>query len=169
MTGASYFDLFGLPPGFDVDEAALHAAYLALQRRFHPDRYAGKPASERQLATQTAVRINDGYHTLREPARRAQYLLQLQGIRVNAGQDSVTPAAETLMEVMELQEQLAEHAPSGLAAFAQAVQARLDVCLAQLGAHFAGAEYGLAAQATLRLQYLNKLSEDIRVKRHAVS
>ena len=35
----NHFDLFGLPATFDVDLAALDAAYREVQGRVHPDRF----------------------------------------------------------------------------------------------------------------------------------
>ena len=73
----SYFELFGLPLGFRVDGVRLAEGCRALQGAFHPDRYVHATDQERRLSLQAATRINEAYQTLRDPVRRARYLLDL--------------------------------------------------------------------------------------------
>ena len=40
-----YFELFGLPEHFELDDAALEARYRTLAAQFHPDRSAAASAS----------------------------------------------------------------------------------------------------------------------------
>ncbi len=100
----TYFTLSSISPAFDLDLQALEAAYFTAQRQYHPDRFAGKPAAERQQAMQRSADINQAYETLKNPLKRAQYLLHLQGITVGTEQDSVKPSQELLMETMEWRE-----------------------------------------------------------------
>ena len=69
--------MLGMTPSFDVDPADLERRYFERQRRFHPDRFAGKPERERQYSMQHAANLNDAYRTLGDPARRAEHLLAL--------------------------------------------------------------------------------------------
>ena len=48
--------------------------------------------------------INAAYETLKNPLKRAQYLLFLQGIIVGTDKDSIKPSPDLLMEIMELRE-----------------------------------------------------------------
>ena len=52
-----YFTLFGLPPQYAIDLAALTARYHELQRTAHPDRFAGAADQERRLSAQYAAWI----------------------------------------------------------------------------------------------------------------
>ena len=105
--GKNFFELFGLPTRFDVDATDLASRYRELQRRFHPDRFAAAPESERRLSMQMTAQINGAYQTLRDPVARARYLLGLQGIDTNEETDTrMDPAF--LMEQMEWRENLDE-------------------------------------------------------------
>ncbi len=100
------FDIFGLPCQFELDGAALSAAYLKLQNQTHPDRFANGSAQEKRLAVQWATRINEGYKRLQNPVERAIYWCELQGENPR-GQQSNLPQA-LLMQQMEWREQLEE-------------------------------------------------------------
>jgi len=103
----NYFDLFGLPAGFLVDTAALASRYREVQKVVHPDRYANASDSEQRQALQQATRVNEGYETLRDPLKRAIYLLELNGIDTSQ-ETATTRDAAFLMQQMELREALAE-------------------------------------------------------------
>ena len=79
MSG-SYFELLGLPERFDLARPAIEAAYLDRTREVHPDRFATAAASERVAALQRSMQLNDAYQTLRQPVRRAEYLLNRHGV-----------------------------------------------------------------------------------------
>ena len=102
----SHFELFGLAPSFEIDEVRLAEVYRQLQRTVHPDRYAGASDQERRLSVQRAAQVNEAYQTLKDPYRRARYLLALYGIDVQEESNTIMDA-EFLMEQMELRESLA--------------------------------------------------------------
>ena len=102
----NYFELFGLPVGFIVDNDSLAEHYRELQRVIHPDRYANASEQERRLSIQGAARINEAFQTLKDPIARAGYLLSLHGIDIDA-QHETTQDMAFLMEQMELREELA--------------------------------------------------------------
>lgn len=77
-----FFDLFGLPRAFDVGDD-LDQRYLSLQSATHPDRHANAGDAARRLALQWATRLNEAYGTLRDPLRRARYLLELRGTSID--------------------------------------------------------------------------------------
>ena len=128
--GKNYFELFGLPVTFEVDNTDLAARYRDLQRRFHPDRYASAPDQERRLSMQMTALINEAYHTLRDPVARGRYLLGVQGITTDEETDTVMDPV-FLMEQMELRESMEEacDAPdraARLGQLAQQVERRQD-------------------------------------------
>jgi molecular chaperone HscB len=102
----NYFELFGLPLGYDLDPEALASRYRELQRVVHPDRYANASEQERRLSLQAASHINEAFETLKDPIARGAYLLALHGIDLQAQQETTQDAA-FLMEQMELREELA--------------------------------------------------------------
>ena len=95
-----YFALFGLPRRYRFDGAQLDAAYRELQRGVHPDRHAAAGETERRLALQSSARVNEAYRALKDPVRRAQYLLSLQGI-------DALDETDTALQPDFLQQQLA--------------------------------------------------------------
>ena len=61
----NHFDLFHLPVSFQMDSAALDAAYRDVQREVHPDKFTTASDAEKRLAAQWATRANEAYQTLK--------------------------------------------------------------------------------------------------------
>src|SRR5689334_12410104 len=76
------FEVFGIPPRFEVDLAALELRHRDLSKALHPDRYAGAPAAERRLALNRAIEVNEAWRVLREPVKRAEALFARAGVPV---------------------------------------------------------------------------------------
>ena len=76
----SYFELFGLNLGFDINLKQLHSEQQRLQAIFHPDRFVNASEQEKRLSVQQASWVNEGYETLSIPVKRARYMLQLSGL-----------------------------------------------------------------------------------------
>ena len=102
----NFFELFGLPPVFEVEIDRLAERYRALQQALHPDRFAAAGARERRLSMQASTQINAAYQTLKEPVARARYLLHLH-TGEQANENETTKDMGFLMEQMELREALA--------------------------------------------------------------
>jgi molecular chaperone HscB len=140
---AHHFQLFGLPLGYALDPELLQRRYRELQRTVHPDRFANQGSAERLLAVREAARINEAYQTLRDPVRRARYLLELQGGHWQEAQTLSDTAF--LLEQMELREVLEAAIATGAAeslerlcrevtALEQAQEQRLAAAFADLAA-----------------------------------
>jgi molecular chaperone HscB len=105
----SHFDLFHLPARFTLDLEALEHAYRTVQAQVHPDRFAAAGEAQKRIAMQWATRANEAYQTLRDPLKRATYLLSLRGIDVGASENtSMEPAF--LMQQMEWRERVEDAA-----------------------------------------------------------
>jgi len=160
----THFSLFGLPEHFEVDDDALNAAYRTVQSQAHPDRYAHAGDAERRVAMQWATRANEAYQTLRDPLKRATYLLHLKGIDVQAENNTAMPPA-FLMQQMEWRESLGD-------AKAERDIDALDTLLAMLRkekrmryAALAGLLNGdgnsaAAADAVRQLMFIEKIERD---------
>ncbi len=118
---ADYFSFFGLPRKLDLNEAALQRSFYELSRELHPDVYARASGQEQEWSTEKTSQLNDAYRTLKDPIRRTEYLLKLEGVQLEEQSKAATEAArvsgaekkqavppELLEEVFELNMQLEE-------------------------------------------------------------
>lgn len=163
----NYFELFELPVSFRLDLEDLAGRYRTLQRSSHPDRFAAAGDRDRRLAVQQAARINEAYQALRDPRRRARYLLELHGVALDDERDTTQDPA-FLMEQMELREQLAElgSRPDPLAAIGELlglIETRKRALLEGMDALFEspGPEaLGEAKTRVHRLRFFERLHEE---------
>ena len=93
---------------FDVDLNHLSQSYQTLQKAVHPDRFAHASSQEQLLAVQKSAEINDAYQTLKQPLKRAEYILTLRGVEMPNEQQSFSDTHSFLMQQMELREMLGE-------------------------------------------------------------
>src|SRR5437762_13280465 len=103
----NYFALFGLPERYRFDQEELDAAYRSLQRVVHPDRYAAAGDAERRVALESSARVNEAYRVLKDPVRRAPYLLSLRWVDALAGTYTALPA-EVLQHELERREAVSD-------------------------------------------------------------
>jgi molecular chaperone HscB len=114
--GGNYFSVFNMEPKLDIDLAALEQEFHRLSRRLHPDRFARAQENEKRWSLADTALLNDAYRTLKDPLRRTEYLLKLEGAEI--GEDSATERrdrkdpsrvpADLLEEVFDLNMQLEE-------------------------------------------------------------
>src|SRR5260370_34203293 len=75
-----YFTFFGLPRKLNVDLAALEKDFYLLSRKLHPDAVVqGSPMVQERSLQQSSL-LNDAYRTLKDPVRRTEYLLRVEGV-----------------------------------------------------------------------------------------
>lgn len=101
------FELFGLPRRHALDRTELDARWKALQAAAHPDRHAAAGDAAQRVAMQWAVRVNEAHARLKDPLKRAAYLCELHGARIEAENNTAMPAA-FLMHQMQWREALDE-------------------------------------------------------------
>ncbi len=77
--GTDRLAVLGLPRRFEVDLGAAETAYKELSRQLHPDRFAKADPRARKAALARTVQLNDAWRTVKDPLRRADYLLELAG------------------------------------------------------------------------------------------
>lgn len=99
-----YFACMGLPRLLNIDTDALEAKFYELSRTFHPDFYQNKTSTEQAISLGNAALLNTAYRTLKDPVRRAEYLLQLEA--GSAKDIRTSPPADLFEEILELQEDL---------------------------------------------------------------
>jgi molecular chaperone HscB len=106
---SDYFEVFGVGRKLVLDDAALQKKFYELSRQYHPDRFAGKSTGEQTFALDFTALLNDGYRVLRDPVKRTEYLLKLEGFDIGEQRSKDVPP-ELLEEVFELNMML-ESAP----------------------------------------------------------
>ena len=79
---ADYFRVLGLARAFAFDAAGAEQRYKELTKVLHPDRYARADARARRASLERSVQLNEAWQALKDPVRRAEYLLSLHGIDV---------------------------------------------------------------------------------------
>jgi molecular chaperone HscB len=107
MPSHDYFTLFGLDQKLRIDSADLQKRFYQLSRQWHPDRFSRKPAAEQMVALETTSLLNDGYRTLKDPVKRAEYVLTVAGFPIGEQRGKDVPP-ELLEEVFELNMMLEE-------------------------------------------------------------
>lgn len=159
-----FFALFGLPAQYGVDDAALDAAYRTVQSQAHPDRFAKAGDAERRVAMQWAAHANEAYRTLRQPLRRATYLLKLRGVDVQAENNTaMTPAF--LMQQMEWREALdearADKDVNALESLESEVGAERREELERIAADLDAGRFDEAGKGVRQLMFLEKFADEI--------
>jgi molecular chaperone HscB len=163
----SYFELFHLPAQFALDADALDTAYRAVQSQVHPDRFAAAGDAQKRIAMQWATRANEAYQTLRDPLKRAIYLLSLRGVDVGAENNTAMEPA-FLMQQMEWREAIEDAAGAKnvpaldalLAELRDEKRARFDKLAALLDS---GSDQG-AAEAVRQLMFIERVAAEVAVQ-----
>jgi len=90
------FAALGVPRKFSIDVGVAEANFKRLSRQVHPDRFATADPRARKAALSRTVQLNEAWRTLKDPMRRAEYLLELAGFGLK-GDDRkrATPDAAT--------------------------------------------------------------------------
>lgn len=97
----NYFDFFGLDRKLVVDESTLQKRFYELSKQWHPDRFSRASPEEQNRALEATSTLNDGYRTLKDPVKRAEYLLSEEGFPIGEQRSKNVPP-ELLEEVFEL-------------------------------------------------------------------
>lgn len=130
-----YFSFFGLPRRLNLDADDLERRFRDLSRKLHPDYYYNAAPAERLASLERSSYLNDAYRALKNPVRRAEHLLAIEGLpaaRSEQGGARVPPALleevfalnEELDEIRELRESGAD--PSALRARLEAARAPIE-------------------------------------------
>jgi molecular chaperone HscB len=160
----NHFELFGLSPSVDLDVPALEAKYRELSLQHHPDRVS---ADHRLDAVQKTASLNEAVKVLRDPVRRAFYLLRLLGIDLERedGPARQSMPMDFLENILEQREQLeiakaAKNMPKvrGLAA---EIGQRSDEALAVGQEALRTGDVGAATAAMAKVRYYGRFLEEV--------
>jgi molecular chaperone HscB len=161
--------VLGVDRRYDLDLAELERRYKDLSRQLHPDRFAKADPRARRASLGRTVQLNEAWRTLKDPVRRAEYLLGLAGVKVGAG--DAPPAL--LMETLELREELGEARMAGDdakvrrmgAAMRERVARAMSAIAGGLSDGTQGKDDGLvrAERALVELRYFQRFLDEVAV------
>jgi molecular chaperone HscB len=120
---AGYFAFFGIEERLALDITDLQKRFYDLSRKLHPDRYGRKSSTERELSEEATSILNDAWRTLRDPVKRAGYVLAQHGMDIGEQRSKNVPP-ELLEEVFELNMALEEMREGDQSARPQLEEAR---------------------------------------------
>ncbi len=159
----NYFELFGLSEAFDIDTAQLRSAQHRLQASYHPDRFAGASDQQKRLSVQTAAWVNQAFETLRDPVKRARYLLQLNGAEL-PDDAATTSDTEFLMEQIELREQVEScrsRGPEACDEIESQLQRRGTGLAADFAAELENGDHAAAINSSLKMQFIQRIQQQL--------
>ncbi len=94
-----YFTFFGLSRKLNLDIAALDKDFYELSRKLHPDLNARAGSQEQEWSLQQSSLLNDAHRTLKDPIKRTQYLLKLEGVELEEQSKTATEQARSTGQV----------------------------------------------------------------------
>ncbi|GAB3465914.1 Fe-S protein assembly co-chaperone HscB [Massilia terrae] len=160
----NHFELFNLPAKFEIDMPSLDAAYREVQGRVHPDRFVNASDTEKRVAMQWATRANEAYQTLKNPLKRARYLVELNGIDLQTESNTAMPM-DFLMQQMEWREALDDARAGKDAKALDDLDAQLKrerkERLVRIGRELDDGRYEQAAQDIRALMFLDKFGDEV--------
>ena len=160
----NHFELLGFAQSSAVPGDALNRSYREIQARVHPDRFAAASEAERRVAMQLATQLNEAYQTLKNPLKRAIYLLGLKGVDVMSETNTAMEPA-FLMQQMEWHENIEDARAARSAARLEILRAELEsekrARFGRLEALLESAALMPAAEAARQLLFIDKLEQEI--------
>lgn len=99
------FATLGLRPDFALDKKVVIERKVELNKALHPDRYVGRPATERREALGKSLEVNAAARRLLDPVSRAEALLEMLDCPLSE-EGAPQPEAAFLMEIMDLRQSL---------------------------------------------------------------
>ncbi len=168
---SDHFERLGLPRRFLLDNTEIERQYLARSRALHPDFHQLGSSAEQSASLELTARLNEAYTTLREPFKRAEYLMTLEGGPTPGEMKEMPPEfLEEMLELrMEIEEVKQEPDSPVRAEMEQRLKARREAMLTEVAGDFAKLEGGgdrVAILKSLRrrlnaLKYVQNLLRDL--------
>lgn len=154
----THFEIFGLEPSVDLDVPVLEAKYRELSLANHPDRVS---ADRRLEAVQKTASLNEAVKVLKDPARRALYMLQLKGIDL----ERESMPMDFLERILEQREQLeiakAQKNLPRARALAAEIGASSDEALLEGQQALRQGDVSKATSALAKVRYFTRFMEEV--------
>lgn len=165
-----YFDLFDIPVGYHLDEAALKTSFIKLSRECHPDHFTLASEEVQDEMLEKSTQINNAYKILKDFDQRLKYILTQKGALEGEGQDKLPQAF--LMEMMDINEAIMDlqfdpdpaktiQAKEQIAAFDAELQAGIEGVLQSSDAIHNDQALSSAKDYYLKKKYLKRIYENL--------
>lgn len=96
---ADYFSFFGFPRKLNLDTAVLEKEFYVLSRHLHPDVFGQADEQERAWSLEQSSMLNDAYRALKDPIKRTEYLLRIEGVELEEQSKQATEKARASGEL----------------------------------------------------------------------
>ncbi|MBI1207301.1 MAG: Fe-S protein assembly co-chaperone HscB [Azospirillum sp.] len=161
-----HFTRLGQDRRFDIDLDLLHRHYDRLQRALDPLRFVAKGIGEQTKARQQLEISQEAYDILRDPIRRARYLLGLLGIDLPEVVAAQAGSAPIELPALRLALGRAQD-PAAIDRVANQAAHEVESCICEMAAAFRAERYQAAATCLGRLESLEEIAFEARTRRSA--
>ncbi|XP_032434583.1 iron-sulfur cluster co-chaperone protein HscB [Xiphophorus hellerii] len=162
--GASYFRILDCDYTFTLDTHKLQKRYLQLQRTLHPDNFSQKSVKEQEYSESQSALVSKAYKTLLKPLSRGLYMLELEGMHLKEGTDSVAES-HFLMELMEINEALEEaQTPEEVNKIGQDTKGKLADLTELIDAALHEGKLDTAKELLTQMKYYASIEEKVKAK-----
>jgi len=120
----NYFELFEIPEQLVVDRSSLQKKFIELSRKYHPDYFATQSSEKQAEVLEISASLNKAWKTFQNPDETIKYVLRSKGLLEEEEKFQLPPGF--LMEMMEINEQLAEAKMDGEPATITDLQSTLN-------------------------------------------
>lgn len=167
----NYFELFEIPVSLKVDGKLLAKKYFELQKKYHPDYFSTASEEVQADVLEKAAQVNKAFKTFKNPDETIKYVLLEKGLLEEEEKYQLPPGF--LMEMMDLNEQLAETAldsDDNLAEVKQSMENAETEIYLPVQAIIENYKEGKTTEADLlkvkeyyyKKKYLNRLKEQVK-------
>jgi molecular chaperone HscB len=162
----NYFQIFNLRQNFSIDLETLTASFQTLQSSYHPDKFVAQNDINSRQAMQVSSLINEAYQALKNPIKRAIYIMQLNGVNLDTETDT-NMDIDFLMEQMELRETmdaipLDESGLDQIDGIALTVKKQLKQMMERVESLFEKQAWSEARALLREVQFMNKIDQEAK-------
>lgn len=154
-----HFTRLSLERRFDIDLERLSRQRAGLTKALDPGRFAARGVRQQAFSRQQADAIDLAFEVLREPVRRARYLLELEGTPF-----AVLAACGDEAGLLRADFDAAENG-ADLDRLGTHVAQRITECVTEMSVAFRTGRHEEAAQILTRLEALEAIAAEVRDRR----
>lgn len=154
----NFFEIFEIEPRFDLNKKELESRYFALQRVIN----SGDNKDNNDLQSHL---INEAFAALEDDFSRACYLLKLKaGLDVLSEDSDVKAKSSLLQEAFLIQEKIVNLGANEIGDYISKIKADLEISFSDFASHFTAENYHEAAQILIKIRFLKKSLEDLKLR-----